>query len=136
MSDALSTLRLDKWLWAARLFKTRGLAVEAIDRGRVAVNGAAAKPARDVRIGDEVVVRQPPFTRVLVVRGLSDRRGPAPVAQALYAETPASVAERERLLAERRAEPALAREGGRPTKRERRELTDWNRWSASIDDTD
>ena len=130
------SLRLDKWLWAARLFKTRSIAVQAIDRGRVDVNGQPAKPARELHVGDRVVVRQPPFTRVIDVRALSDKRGPAPVAQALYAETAESIAERERLIEQRRAEPALTRDQGRPTKRERRDLAEWDRWSASIDDAD
>jgi ribosome-associated heat shock protein Hsp15 len=126
--------RLDKWLWAVRIFKTRGLAVQAIELGRVEVNGHAAKASRDVHVGDRIVVRQPPFVRVLDVRGLSHQRGPARVAQALYEETAESIAERERIVLQRRAEPALAREQGRPTKRERRELAQWDRWSASIDD--
>lgn len=131
MSDRL---RLDKWLWAARLYKTRALATQAIGLGRVSVNGVAAKASREPKVGYRVTVRQGPFTRVLDVRGLSDARGPAPVAQMLYEETAESVAERERLIAQRRAEPALAREQGRPTKRDRRELAQWDRWSASIDD--
>ena len=129
-------VRLDKWLWAARLYKTRALATQAIGLGRVSVNGSAAKASREPKIGDRISVRQGPFTRVLAVRGASSMRGPTPVAQALYEETADSVAERERLVAQRRAEPALAREQGRPTKRERRELTEWDRWSASIDDAD
>lgn len=129
-------MRLDKWLWAARLFKTRSLAAGAVERGRVEVNGAACKPARELRVGDRVRVRQPPFVMELVVRGLSAQRGPAPVARELYEETPDSAAARERLREQRRvaAEPADALEQGRPTKRDRRALTDWQRWSASIDD--
>jgi ribosome-associated heat shock protein Hsp15 len=135
-APAAAPLRLDKWLWAARLFKTRSLAVQAIELGRVEVNGHAAKASRDVHVGDRIVVRQPPFVHVLDVRGLSHQRGPARVAQALYEETAESVAERERIVLQRRSEPALARQQGRPTKRERRDLAEWNRWSASIDDDD
>ncbi len=137
----MERLRIDKWLWAARFYKTRGLAVEEIDRGRVEVNGQAAKPAREVKPGDTVALRRDGITRTVVVRGLSAQRGPAPVAQQLYEETPDSVAERERIAEQRRyaREPALAIESGRPTKRGRRELDqarhDWgDRWSASLDD--
>jgi ribosome-associated heat shock protein Hsp15 len=133
MSDGV---RLDKWLWAARFYKTRSLAVTEIERGRISVNGQAAKPSREMRVGDHVFLRQPPFQREVVVRGLSSVRGPAPVAQQLYEETAESLAERERVAQQRRqaAEPAQAIENGRPTKRDRRALADWNRWSASIDD--
>jgi ribosome-associated heat shock protein Hsp15 len=129
-------LRLDKWLWAARFFKTRALAVEAIERGRVTVNGQGAKPSRELRPGDRLEVRQGPLARCVVVRGLSTMRGPAPVAQALYEETPESIAARERAAAEGhwRADPAHTIEQGRPTKRNRRQLADWQRWSVSIDD--
>jgi ribosome-associated heat shock protein Hsp15 len=137
---ALSAMRLDKWLWAARFYKTRALAVDDIDKGRVQVNGQVAKPSRDVRPQDTLVVRQGPVTRTLVVLGLSNQRGPAPVAQGLYAETPESQAARSQAAEARRlaAEPALAIVQGRPTKRDRRELDrsqqGWQRWSASIDD--
>lgn len=128
-------MRLDKWLWAARFFKTRSLATDEIAKGRVQVNGQPAKPSREVRLTDRIDLRQGSSLRTLIVQGLSEQRGPAPVAQALYAETPDSLALRERLTQQRReaAEPALAIEHGRPTKRDRRELADWNRWSASID---
>ena len=129
-------LRLDKWLWAARFFKTRALAVEAVERGRVSVNGQGAKPARELHPGDRVELRQGTLQRIVVVRGLSAVRGPAPVAQQLYEETAESVAARERATAERhlRADPAHAIEQGRPTKRDRRQLAEWQRWSVSIDD--
>lgn len=128
-------MRLDKWLWAARLYKTRALAASEIELGRVQVNGQPAKPAREVRPGDLLCVRQGPVRRELRVQGLSTQRGPAPVAQLLYAETPASVAAREAAATERRlgVEPAAAQEHGRPTKRERRRLAVWERWSARID---
>ena len=129
-------VRLDKWLWAARFFKTRSLATEEIDKGRVQVNDVGAKPAREVRIGDRLSIRQGQVIRVVLVRGLSDVRGPAPVAQQLYEETPESIQAREEFAKNRRflADPSQAIEQGRPTKRDRRELAQWQRWSASIDD--
>lgn len=132
-------MRLDKWLWCARFYKTRSLAVEEIGKGRVQVNGQAAKAARDLRPGDTVALRQGPVARTVVVRGLSHARGPAPVAQQLYEETAESVATRERLAEQRRLapEPALGQPDGRPTKRDRRDIErtrDWNdRWTASLD---
>jgi ribosome-associated heat shock protein Hsp15 len=127
--------RLDKWLWAARLYKTRALAAEDIERGRVSVNAQPAKASRELHQGDLIELRQPRSVRTFVVRGLSRQRGPAPAAQALYEETPESVARREAEAAERklRPEPASAIEQGRPTKRDRRRLADWERWSASAD---
>lgn len=135
MNDTLR-VRLDKWLWAARFFKTRALAAEEADRGRVQVNGADAKPAREVRIGDRIRLRQGVVERTVDVLALSSVRGPAPVAQALYAETAESTAARERAAAARRLapEPAESQEQGRPTKRDRRRLADWQRWSASAED--
>ena len=138
LSNAAATsvrVRLDKWLWAARFFKTRSLATQEIGKGRVSVNGQAAKPSRDLKPGDEIALRQGPLARSFVVRALSHVRGPAPVAQALYEETPDSVQRREQAAQARRdaPEPSLAIEQGRPTKRNRRELAEWNRWSASTD---
>lgn len=128
-------VRLDKWLWAARFFKTRSLATAEIDKGRVLVNGLTAKPARDLKPGDLVEIRQGPVLRSVKVLALSHVRGPAPVAQALYEETPESIARREDAARQRREtpEPALAIEQGRPTKRDRRKLADWDRWSVSVD---
>lgn len=128
-------IRLDKWLWAARFFKTRSLATQEIDKGRISVNGQAAKPSRALRAGDRIEMRQGPVTRSLVVLDVSHQRGPAPVAQALYEETADSVARRDEAAKQRKlaAEPALAIEQGRPTKRDRRQLAQWDRWSASID---
>ena len=135
MNDALR-VRLDKWLWAARFYKTRALAAEEIDRGRVSVNGQTAKPARELKAGDRLLLRQGPVEREVEVRALSLVRGPAPVAQALYLETPQSIAARARAAEARRMgiEPAVTLEQGRPTKRDRRDLADWQRWSASVDD--
>jgi ribosome-associated heat shock protein Hsp15 len=133
-----SNVRLDKWLWAARFFKTRALAVEQIDKGRVAVNALAAKPAREVRVGDLIELRQSPVTRTVQVRALSALRGPASQAQALYTETEESIALRQRMaqLRQQGVEPAHTLTEGRPTKRDRRELVDWQRWSASADDAE
>ena len=130
-----SPVRLDKWLWVARFFKTRALAAAEVARGRVVVNGTAAKASRVLRPGDTIALRQGDMPRTVVVRGLSAMRGPAPVAQALYEETAESLAERLRLAELRRfgSEPAHAIEQGRPTKRDRRELAEWDRWSASAD---
>jgi ribosome-associated heat shock protein Hsp15 len=130
-----SGVRLDKWLWAARFFKTRSLAADEIARHRVQVNGQVAKASRDLKPGDEVQWRQGPLLRTVRVLALSAVRGPAPVAQALYEETEASRAAREALAQQRRVapEPALSIEQGRPTKRDRRRLADWDRWSASVD---
>ncbi len=127
--------RIDKWLWAARFYKTRALAAEDIERGRVSVNGQVAKASRELHEGDVVELRQQRSVRTFAVRALSRQRGPASEAQALYQETAESVARREREAAERRLhpEPALALTQGRPTKRDRRQLADWDRWSASAD---
>jgi len=136
MTDTTTKVRLDKWLWAARFYKTRALAAEEIDRGRVSVNDASAKPGKELRTGDRVALRQGPVQRTVDVLALSNVRGPAPVAQALYRETAESIAARERAAEARRqgVEPADTLEQGRPTKRDRRQLSDWQRWSASIDD--
>jgi ribosome-associated heat shock protein Hsp15 len=133
----MDKLRIDKWLWAARFYKTRALAVEEIDKGRVTVNGTEAKPAREVKSGDTVTLRQGPVTRTLVVRGISKQRGAAPVAQQLYEETEESLRLKAEAAEQRRlaGDPAGAQEHGRPTKRHRRTLDKaWNnRWSASAD---
>jgi ribosome-associated heat shock protein Hsp15 len=114
-------LRIDKWLWAARFFKTRSLAADAVEKGRVRIGGAAVKPAKDVRVGDLVVIEIDRTVWEVRVVGVCDVRGPAAVAQTLYAETPESQAKRA-AEAERRKthhEPAAALHG-RPTKRDRR----------------
>jgi len=133
---AAADMRLDKWLWVARFFKTRGLAAEEIEKGRVQVNGQPAKPARSVRINDRIEIRQPGTVRELLVLGLGSMRGPATVARTLYQETEASIRAAQQAAEARRfgIEPAHAQETGRPTKRDRRELVDWQRWSASVDD--
>ena len=130
-------LRVDKWLWAARFYKTRSLAVDEINKGRVRINDLEAKPAREVKVGDTLALRQGPVTRTLTVLGISNQRGAAPVAQQLYLETEASIALREQAAEQRRLhlEPASSQEHGRPTKRDRRTLDKgWgSRWSASAD---
>ena len=119
-------MRLDKWLWAARFFKTRSLAQQAVAGGRVQLNGERTKRAHEVRVGDTIDVRVGDWRWQIIVRALSERRGPAQEARRLYAETPASVAERERRHDLRRwgAEPA-AELKGRPTKRDRRQIDDF-----------
>jgi ribosome-associated heat shock protein Hsp15 len=141
MKADTTRVRLDKWLWVARFFKTRSLAAEAVDRGRVDVNGQPAKPARDLRPGDTLALRQDGgVERALVIRAVSLQRGPAAVAQTLYEETAESLATRLRAAESRRLapEPADTIEQGRPTKRDRRDLqrsqVQWRRWSASVDD--
>ena len=128
--------RIDKWLWAARFFKTRALAAGEIGHGRVSVNGLVAKASRELKVGDRVAMRQAGLERTVDVLGLSHVRGPAPVAQTLYAETDQSIALRQKAAEQRRqgTEPAMSIEQGRPTKRDRRQLADWQRWSASADD--
>ncbi len=135
MSDT-ERVRLDKWLWAARFYKTRSLAAEDIGHGRISINGQVAKASREPHVGDEVQMRQGPVLRTVKVLALSNVRGPAPVAQTLYAETPESLAARLKAAEARRqgVEPASSIEQGRPTKRDRRVLADWQRWSASADD--
>ncbi|GMV03137.1 MAG: RNA-binding S4 domain-containing protein [Burkholderiaceae bacterium] len=123
-ADAPGSVRIDKWLWAARFFRTRSLAQQAIERGRVLVGGERVKLARPLRIGDEVCVRSGDIERTVQVLALSDVRGAAPVARTLYLEAAESVARRVQRRDERRlgVEPAAAIEGGRPTKRDRRRL--------------
>lgn len=139
-------VRLDKWLWAARFFKTRGLSTEAIDKGHVRLNGLPVKPSREVKVGDTLELRIAQETRTVVVRGLSGVRGPAPVAALLYEETAESLKQRKETAEQRRLapEPAHSQPMGRPTKRDRRQIEDlrdapprddWNdRWSASLED--
>lgn len=117
-------VRADKWLCAARFFKTRSLAAEAIAGGKVLVAGERIKPAKLLQAGDDVRVRLGPYEHALIVRGVSERRGPATVAATLYEETDASRAARERLAEQLRMAPAafVYEEKGRPTKRDRREI--------------
>lgn len=137
-------VRLDKWLWAARFYKTRSLAADEIDKGRVKVNGQVAKASREPRIGDEIELRAGFDHRTVCVKALSSVRGPALQAALLYEETAASLLARANAAEQRRIapEPSQSLTQGRPTKRDRRQLQglsgappDWNeRWSASINE--
>ena len=129
----MEKLRIDKWLWAARFYKTRSLASDEIVKGRIQVNDLVAKPSREIKVGDKVEMRQGPVVRVVMVLGISQQRGSAPVAQQLYAETPDSIKNRELNAEQRRlnTEPAQTIEHGRPTKRDRRNIE--KTWHASID---
>lgn len=116
-------MRIDKWLWAARFFKTRALAIEAIDSGKVLVNEARVKPAKTIDVGNLVSIRLGPYNFVVEVLGLSEKRGPAPQAQKLYKETEDSIKKREELAFERKAQAQVVQRGeGRPTKKDRREI--------------
>ena len=124
----MERVRVDKWLWAARFFKTRSAATEAVNGGHVQVNGARVKPARELVLGDRVDVRAHEQRWTVLVTGLADRRGSARVAATLYEETAESAAERQRRTDDRRlARPLGAELGLRPTKRDRRRLDDLRR---------
>jgi ribosome-associated heat shock protein Hsp15 len=119
----MERVRVDKWLWAARFFKTRGAATEAVLGGHVQVNGARVKPARDLALGDRLEIRRGQLRFIVTVTGVTDRRGPASVAAGLYEEDPESIDKRERQRDERRlAGPLGADHSARPTKRDRRRL--------------
>ena len=127
MTDKLHELpnrvRMDKWLWAARFYKTRGLAADAIDAGKIEVNGERAKRARLVQAGDKVRIRIGPYEHVVTIKGVSEKRGSAPIARALYEEDPESRTAREKMAAHVRAMNANSGyESGRPTKKDRRDL--------------
>jgi ribosome-associated heat shock protein Hsp15 len=123
MNQESAAVRLDKWLWAARFYKTRALASTAIDLGRVRVEGERVKPARPARVGERIELLQGEQRIEVIVRALASLRGPAPVARGLYEETAASLLRREQAAQARRygVEPARALRG-RPTKRDRRQL--------------
>ena len=121
--DETSTMRIDKWLWAARFFKTRAIAADAVDGGKVHLNGERVKRAKNVRAGDELQIRLGPYEHRVIVRALSERRGPAPEAATLYEERAESAAERERLQAQHRLEATrFSHDAGRPNKRDRRQI--------------
>jgi ribosome-associated heat shock protein Hsp15 len=123
MGDTDDRTRIDKWLWAARFYKTRSLAAAAIEGGKVQVNGERVKRAKPLQVGDEVRIRQGPYEHQVVVRELSDRRGPATQAAALYEEKESSRAAREALALQLKSlHSAFAPERGRPTKKDRREI--------------
>jgi ribosome-associated heat shock protein Hsp15 len=138
----VETTRIDKFLWAARFYKTRSLAAEEIGKGRIKINGQVAKASRDVKAGDTIELLRTGLVTTIEVLKVSEQRGSAPLAQALYAETAQSIAAREKAQDIRRFthEPATAIAQGRPTKRDRRSLDEarsgspsWNdRWSAEI----
>ncbi len=123
-SGKIDRTRIDKWLWAARFFKTRTLASEAVAGGKVELNGERPKPSKEVKAGDELHVHLGPYVHVVRVRAISERRGPASMAATLYEETAASITERERLREQLRVAPAMSyEEKGRPTKKDRRDLS-------------
>ena len=114
-------VRIDKWLWSARFFKTRSLAAKAVEGGKVALNGERTKPAKELKQGDELRIRIAELEWTVNVKELSERRGPAEAARQLYAETEASVQQRQRAIEARRIRVGPVREdGGRPTKKDRR----------------
>ena len=121
---SIAKVRIDKWLWAARFYKTRSLAAESVQGGKIEVNGERVKPAKTVQPGDEVRVRLGPYEHIVGVRATSERRGPAAVAATLYEETAASRAAREKLSEQLRIAPAgfVYEDKGRPTKRDRRDI--------------
>jgi len=122
-SDAITRVRLDKWLWAARFFKTRGLAAQAIETGKVEVNGERAKRAKQLQIGDQLRIRLGPYHHLVKVRGVSERRGPPAVAAELFEETEESRKAREAMeLQVRIAQSVPGYDRGRPTKKDRRDI--------------
>ena len=137
----MDSQRIDKWLWAARFYKTRSIAVDEITLNRVRINERDAKPSSDVKIGSKIELRRQGLTTTVIVKGLSAQRGPASQAQQLYEETPESLDLKQRHLEQRPyvTEPARSIEQGRPTKRDRRALDRhapgaWDdRWRASLD---
>ena len=133
----MDKVRIDKWLWAARFYKTRSLAAEEVQRGRVLIDQQTVKAAREVKVGDTLQLWQGVVRKTVVVKALSTQRGPATVAQELYQETLQSQQARAAAAEQRRLspEPATSITGGRPTKKDRRAIEDgWGaRWSASLD---
>jgi ribosome-associated heat shock protein Hsp15 len=121
----MGKVRLDKWLWAARFFRTRAKAKEAIDGGKVHIDGARGKPSRELSIGDELRIRQGWDEKIVIVRELSDQRRGATEAQRLYEETTESIERRERETANRKLAGSQVRTQGRPTKRDRRQIHDF-----------
>jgi ribosome-associated heat shock protein Hsp15 len=115
-------VRIDKWLWAGRFYKTRSLAADAITSGKVELNGERTKPAKAVKVADSVRIRSGIFEHIVVVKALSDKRGPASVAQTLYEETAESAAARAKLAERMRYEMPAAMDAGRPSKKDRRDI--------------
>lgn len=120
--------RLDKWLWAARLYKTRSLAVEAVNGGKVHLNKQRVKPSRNIKPNDILTISKPPYEHVVEVLGLSNQRRPAPEAQQLYQETEESITKREQLRIEIKNQPlGFRHDKGRPNKRDRRHIIKFTR---------
>ena len=131
----VESVRLDKWLWAARFFKTRQLAIDAINAGHIDVNGERVKPAKTIKQGDQLCLRKPPVEYQLVVSAVAEKRGSATIARTLFAESAESIAAREKIAAELRdMPPPLFR--GRPTKKDRRALLHWQRSANILNDVD
>src|SRR5690348_4341205 len=123
-TDPQTGVRIDKWLWAARFFKTRSLATEAVNGGKVELNGSRPKPSKDVKRGDQLRIRLGPYIHAVTVRELSERRGPAAAAALLFEESAESIAAREKLREQHRLAPAVQyEERGRPTKKDRRAMS-------------
>ncbi len=123
-----NAVRLDRWLWAARWFKTRAIATASIEGGKVHVNGVRVKRSKLIRVGDELRISKPPFEFLVNVMALSEHRGSASVAQTLYREQETSIAKRERLKEQLRHQPSVTYEGkGRPTKKDRRRIDRFKR---------
>jgi ribosome-associated heat shock protein Hsp15 len=132
-SPPASGMRIDKWLWVCRFFKTRQLAIDAINAGHVDLNDERVKPAKIVKVGDSVLLRKPPVSYHLAVQALAEKRGSATIAATLFCETAESIAARELAVADLRAQPPpLFR--GRPTKKDRRTLESWQRNQAQRDE--
>ncbi len=124
----MSGLRVDKWLWAARFFKTRTLASDAVSGGKIKVNGTATKPAREIKVGDKLDIANGETRWAVTIMALSDKRGPAPEAGLLYEETPDSIAAREAARDSRQfVQDPAADIHGRPTKRDRRQMDRFGR---------
>ena len=127
MTEPGGSVRIDKWLWAARFYKTRSMAADAVTGGKVELNGERPKPAKGLKVGDTLRLRIGVYEHVVVVRALSERRGPASVAQALYEETPESAAARAKMAERMRYEMPPGTETGRPSKKDRRDLNRYRR---------
>ena len=133
--SGLTSTRVDKWLWAARFFKTRQLAVDAVAAGRVEINGERVKPSKTIKSGDRLVLRKPPLEYDLVVTAVAEKRGSATIARTLFTESAESIAARAKIVAELREMPEpLFR--CRPTKRDRRAIEQWQRTAENFSDVD